>query len=280
MHTVVPGEPRPVAGMPARAELIVVTSGKGGVGKSNLAVNLGIQLARRGLRTILLDADLGHANVDILLDIAPRADLLGLLDPRRRIEDLLTVRAGNLSVVCGVSPLRHGHQSCDTDPWSCAAALHRLRRAGDVLLVDCDGGVGGSAAAFALACDCLLLITTPEPTAIAETYAALKLVCQRGFCARAAVLVNMARSAAEAADTVRRLQRVAQQFLGFFLENLGYVPFDRHVPEAVRQRRPFVLRYPRCPAAAATAAAACRLHPTGVTARPVSLWGRVASLFI
>jgi flagellar biosynthesis protein FlhG len=269
-----------MVGTPNRAEIIVVTSGKGGVGKTNLALNVGIQVARRGVRTILLDADFGHANIDILLNIAPRADVVDLLDPARRLEELLTEAPDGLQFLCGISGLRHERRICESDPALYVSALHPLSRACDLLLVDCGAGPIGATASFALACDLLVLVTTPEPTAIADSYATLKLLYQRGFCARAAVVVNMARGQAEALDAARRLQRVAEQFLGLSLENLGYVPFDRHVVAAVRQRKPFATRYPRCAASLRTEAIARRLDAaTSMTRRPAGLWGRVASLF-
>lgn len=269
-----------MVGTPTRGEVIAVVSGKGGVGKTNFALNLGIQLSRRGLRTILLDADFGHANVDILLNIAPRADLVGVLDPTRPVPDLLTDGPEGLRLLCGISGLRHERRICESDPTLYVEALQRLCPACDLLVVDCAAGTLGGAASFALACDRLILITTPEPTAVADSYATLKLLYQRGFCARAAVVVNMARHHAEAVDAARRLQRVADQFLGLSLENLGYVPLDKHVVAAVRQREPFVTRYPRCPASVQIEAISRRLSlPAAFAQIQVGLWGRVASLF-
>ena len=265
---------------PTAAQVIAIASGKGGVGKTNLALNLGIRLSSRGVRTILLDADLGHANADILLNIAPRADLLGLLDPTRPIRELLTEGPAGLQLMCGISGLRHDRRICESDPELYLDALGRVRQACNVLLVDCAAGTIGPAASFALSSDQLILVTTPEPTAVADSYATLKLLYQRGFCARAAVVVNMACSEAAALDACRRLQRVADQFLGLSLENLGHVPYDKHVAAAVRERRAFVTRYPKCPASLRVDAIACRLNPLPSSARvQADLWGRVASLF-
>jgi flagellar biosynthesis protein FlhG len=269
-----------MAGTQARGRVLLVAGGKGGVGKTNLAVNLGIELSRHGLRTVLLDADFGHANADILLGIAPRADLVGLLDPTRTLDDLLSRGPEGLGVICGVSGLRHARSICETDPVLYVDALHRLRRSCDVLVVDCSADVTGAAASFALVCDRLVLVTTPEPTAVADSYATLKLLFQRGFCAQAGVVVNMARREADALDAARRLQRVAHQFLGLSLENLGWVPFDMHVVKAVREQRPFALGYPRCPASAGVARVARRLRLVGQQWHAsTGVWGRVASLF-
>ena len=269
-----------MAGRQAEGEVLVVAGGKGGVGKSNFALNLGIHLSRLGLRTILLDADFGHANADILLGIAPQSDLVGLLDPSRAVENLLSEGAEGVSVICGISGLRHDRSVCETDPRLYLGALLRLRRSCDVLLVDCSADAGGAAASFALAGDRLILGTTPEPTSGADSYATLKLLFQRGFCARAGVVVNMAPRESDAVGAVRRLQRVAEQFLGLSLENLGYVPLDKHVAKAVREQEPFATRYPRCAASVGIEAIARRLRLLGSsTPRQAGIWGRVASLF-
>lgn len=269
-----------MAGRQAEGEVLVVAGGKGGVGKSNIALNLGIQLSRHGLRTILLDADFGHANADILLGIAPQSGVVDLLDPSRAVEDLLSEGPEGLGVICGISGTRHARSVCETDPLRYVGTLLRLRRSCEVLVVDCSAEVAGAAATFALAGDRLILITTPEPTAVADSYATLKLLFQRGFCARAGVVVNMAARESDAVDAVRRLQRVAQQFLGLSLESLGYVPFDRHVAKAVRAQEPFATLYPRCAASMGIEVIARRLRFLGNNrAGPVGVWGRVASLF-
>ena len=269
-----------MAKLQAQGEVMVVASGKGGVGKTNLALNLAIQISRGGRRTILLDADFGHANADILLNIAPQADLVGLLDPNRSVEDLLSEGPEGLGVICGISGLRHEWSVCETDPLLYVGTLLRLRRSSDVLIVDCSADVTGAAATFALACDRLILVTTPEPTAVADSYATLKLLYQRGFCARAGVIVNMAARQPDAVDAVRRLQRVAEQFLGLALENLGEVPYDKHVATAVKQQVPFVTRFPHCAASERVAEIARRLQPLGGAGQGADgIWGRVASLF-
>ncbi len=269
-----------MAGTQAPGKVLVIAGGKGGVGKTNLALNLGIELSRHGLHTILLDADFGHANADILLGIAPQTDLVGLLDPTRALEDLLIQGPEGLRVICGVSGLRHARSICEADPLLYVGTLLRLKRACDVVVVDCSADVTGAAASFALACDRLILVTTPEPTAVADSYATLKLLFQRGFCAQAGVVVNMARQEADALDAARRLQRVAQQFLGLALENLGWVPFDQHVAAAVREQQAFAARYPRCAASAGIARVARRLRLVGGERRgSAGVWGRVASLF-
>ncbi len=270
-----------MAGKPAAGEMIVVASGKGGVGKTNLALNIGLELARGGLRTVLVDADFGQANADILLDLTPTHDAADVLDQARDPADLLADGPCGLRVLCGISGLRHRREVCELDPARFVRSLVRLRDCCDVLLVDCGVGAGGAAGSFALLADYLMLVTTPEPTAVADTYAALKLLYQRGFCRRSGVVANMVHRVADGLDAVRRLQRVAYRFLGLYLDNLGTVPFDKRVIEAVHRRKPFTLTRPNCDAARTTAALAWRLvahrWPRRTSSRS---WVGVASLFL
>ncbi len=260
--------------------VVTILSGKGGVGKTNLALNVGLLLQRRGVRTILLDADFDLANADILLNVTPRGDFADLLSGRRTVDEVCVTAPGGLRLVCGVSgTARHNGDSHAADAYT--RAVRELKRACDVLLVDCGAGFNATLAHLALAGDLVLLTTTPEPTAVADGYATLKLLSNVGFAGRAAVVVNMARSSSEAAQVARRLARVARDFLGLSVELLGFVPLDRHVPEAVRRRTPVCQRYPHCAATTAMK----RICDEFVPERPAiapggSLWSRVAGLFL
>jgi len=264
-----------------RGEVVVIVSGKGGVGKSNLAVNLGIQLSRSALRVVLVDADLGLANADILLNVSPLGDVSDLLDYRIPPDDVLMRGPDGLRVVCGATGMTRRGEACDLDPLNCVRAIERLDEFYDVLLIDCPAGVAPLVSDFALAGDRLVVVTTPEPTALADAYATLKTLYSRGFGGCAGLIVNMAESRAEADSAARRLQQAADRFLGLSLENLGYVVFDRHVPAAVRERTPVIVRYPRCAASSCMAEVCRRLSPPPpVRGRPGGLWARVASLFL
>jgi len=265
---------------PPRAIVVAVASGKGGVGKTNLAVNLGIQFARHGIPTILLDADFGLANADILLNVAPHADICDLLDEGRNPHDLLSQTAEGLRVLCGVSgPAERGEIGA-LRPAQCVRAIERLADRCNLLLIDCGSGVNDAIAALALSSDRLILTTTPEPTALADAYALLKVLHQRGLRGQSGVVVNMTRSIDEGSAAARRLQRVARQFLGLPVEDLGGVPWDGHVPAAVRARTPVAVRYPRCAASVAIEAVGRRLLPRPAAGRlDPGVWSRVASLF-
>ncbi len=264
----------------SRGMVVTIVSGKGGVGKTNLALNVSIQLARRQRRVVLLDADFGLANADILLDISPRSDLADLLDPRRPLDDSLVEGPSGLKVVCGVLGSATTGRG-DLGPRDCRRALDRLRRISEVVVVDCGTGISRTLVSFALLCDLLVLATTPEPTALADCYATLKLLSSQGFAGRTGVVVNMAGSRREAGEVARRLGRVAYQFLGLSVENLGHVVVDRHVPLAVRARVPVTVRYPRCPASTCMDEVSAQLLPTDWTEQGGGgLWSRLAGLFL
>lgn len=263
-----------------RGVVISIASGKGGVGKTNLALNLGIQLSRRGLATLLVDADFELANADILLNVAPRGDLADVLRNGRDLNELLADGPDGLRLLCGSSGLAHAASST-LRPGDYERALARLRGHAAYILVDCGSGLHPRLLALAQAGDHLVLVTTPEPTALADSYGTLKYLVSNGFEGRVGVVVNMAGSRAEADDAARRLGRVARQFLGRTVEPLGFIPFDRHVPLAVRARVPLVVHHPHCAASIALDRLCERFGPCGgSTAAPPGVWSRLASLFL
>ena len=266
---------------PTRGEVVVFVSGKGGVGKTNLALNVGILLARRGQRAILVDADLGLANADILLNISPLADFSDVLDSDRPLEDLLVRGPDGLRVLCGVSGLTRGGSPLQVNRFDFQTAVRRLQRECDTLLIDCSAGVTVPMEAFALASSLLVVVTTPEPTALADAYATLKLLCARGFAGMAGVVVNMAHSRTKARGVAGRLARTAERFLGLPIEDLGYVARDRHVPMAVRRRVPVVVKYRHCAASRCISEVSRRVaHGRGEGAVSSTVWTRVAGLFL
>lgn len=266
---------------PTAGSVFTIVSGKGGVGKTNLAVNMSIALARRGCRPILVDADFGLANADILLNVSPLGDLNDLVRGRRNAEELLVEGPGGVRVLCGFSAAARRARDVVVDGGACRRALTALRHVGDPVFVDCGAGLSDAVVSFALASDRLILVTTPEPTALADGYATLKHLCNRGYAGRVGVVVNLARSREEGAGVAQRLQSVAERFLGLSVEDLGSVPADRHVPDAVRARVPVSVRYPRCDASSCIADVSALLVPrTRPTPVARSVWSRVAGLFL
>ena len=269
------------ARMPNIGDILTIVSGKGGVGKTNLALNLGIQLSRQGRRVILVDADFGLANADILLNVSPLADVSDLLDESHPIHELLVDGPEGLRVLCGISGPGSDGTPGAVDPERCTSAVRRLAETCDTLIVDCGAGVNPVVEAFAKTGDLLLLTTTPEPTALADAYATLKLLQKAGALGDVGVIVNMVRAEWQAEEVFARLRDVAARFLGLELEYLGYVSRDRHVLSAVQDRVPVTVRFPRCATSTCINVISKRfLPPAPPTLLARGLWSRVASLFL
>ena len=215
------------------ARLVAVTSGKGGVGKSTLAVNLAVKLTQLGRRVVLLDADLGTANADVLCNITPKATLAHVVAGRAEIEDTLLPAPGGFSLIPGASGLARMADLSDFERTRLIEQMHRLETSADLLLIDTGAGVGPGVLSFALAADEVMVVTTPEPTAIADAYAVIKSIVRSKPDADLRMVVNACRDEAEARQVYDRIARVAQRFLGTTLRFAGY-PRQR---SARRRRR-------------------------------------------
>lgn len=230
------------------AHVIAVTSGKGGVGKTSTSVNLAISLAANGGRVILLDADLGLANVEVLMGLGSLYNLAHVIEGSKSILDILVKAPGGIEVVPGSSGLA---KVADLDAPSRERLLNgvrELQQAADFIVIDTMAGIGRNAAGFAAAADEVVLVTTPEPSAIVDAYAMLKTIYYLREDAIARLLVNMAANQAQAKAVASKLANVSQQYLGKNLSYLGFLPRDPHVSQAVMQSQPFVLAFPNAPA--------------------------------
>lgn len=246
-------EPTSTADPAARqsARTVAITSGKGGVGKTNLSANLAIQLGLSGVRVVVLDADLGLANTHMLLGATPRYRLDHVMRGECSLRDAATPAAANVDLVAGASDVLDPAFAEPDAAERLAAELGTLDTMADMVLVDTGAGLSSTVLAFVLTVDEVMVVTTPEPTAIADAYATLKVVTRDNPSARLCLVVNMARSEADAGAAARRLQLVCRRFLGVEVEYLGWVPQDAAVPGAVRAQRPFALAQPGCPASLA-----------------------------
>jgi len=245
--------------------VIAVTSGKGGVGKSNVAANLALAFARRGERVCILDADLGLANVDVLFGLSPHKSVLHVLRGECRLADVIIEGPGGVRIVPAASGFSELTALGATDRLGLLAEVDALDGSFDVLLVDTGAGISDNVLYFAAAAAETLVVVTPEPTAITDAYALIKVLATRHGRRDFLVLVNMAANATDAQAAFTRLARVAARFLRVRVEYAGYIPFDDAVSQAVRQQRPLLLTAPGTPASQAIGRLAQRL-----AARPVA----------
>jgi flagellar biosynthesis protein FlhG len=242
-----PRQPLRQAEAPPKTRSLVFTSGKGGVGTSNLALNLAVALGELGQRVVLVDADVGLANLDLLCGLSPVHDLGDVLAGAVALDEAVTEGPAGVKILPGAHGMRAAPEVLGGGPARLAAELSALESGADLLIVDAGSGLGPGIATLAAAADEVVVVTTPEPTSVADAHAAVgRLRRLPGVRLRAAV--NQAASVDEAGDVLARLCASSRQFLGVVVTPLGHVLGDPHVPLAVRARRPFVLAYPACPA--------------------------------
>jgi flagellar biosynthesis protein FlhG len=228
-----------------------VSSGKGGVGKTNLAVNLAAAFAARGQRVVLLDADLGLANADVLCGLTPRATLEDVVSGERTLEEVMMVAPGGFRLVPGASGVSRLADMGQMQRRNVLDQLLALERTTDLLIVDTGAGIGANSMAFAAAAHSILVTVTPEPTAIADAYGAIKTLVARGCRDGLNLVVNMAASEDEGRAVHARIDRVARAFLSTPVRYAGSIPLDPTVPAAVRRRTPVTVAAPEAAASLA-----------------------------
>jgi flagellar biosynthesis protein FlhG len=243
-----------------RANVLAVTSGKGGVGKSNVAVNLAICLARVGKRVILLDADLGLANADVLCNVDAKSNLAHVVARQKQLHEVMIDAPGGFKLIGGASGLAKMADLSDADRERLIVALAKLETECDQIIIDTGAGISANVLSFTRAADHVLVVTTPEPTAITDAYAAVKVLHRTQGESKptdrpteieqrqVSLLVNQCRTPDEGAFVYDRISKVAKQFLGVTVFDAGYVLHDEIVPSSVRSRVPFVIAAPRAAA--------------------------------
>ena len=259
---------------------IAICSGKGGVGKSNICLNLSILMSAGGKRVALVDADLGLANLDVLIDLDARANLSHVIAGTHTLQQVTVDLPTGVQFVPGGSGLENLLDLSDFQRSRLLRELTALEADNDIILVDCGAGIGPGVLQFAAAADRTVVVTTPEPTAITDAYAVIKVLVQRGYKGQLSLLVNLAANRHEARDTQQRIAEVAQRFLGADIAQAGYVLNDPRVGEAVRRRQPLVLVFPQCPASRCMAALANKLATCGgLIGQKEGFFRRVANWF-
>ncbi len=231
------------------ARVVAVTSGKGGVGKTNFSVNLALVLGKKGMRVLILDADFGLSNVDVIMGVTPAYDLSHVISHTMDIREALCDGPYGVRFISGgsgVQDLIHlGERQLDT----LMDNLMQLDDLADVIILDTGAGITQHILQIIGAAQEVVVVTTPEPTSIMDSYALIKTVTAASETApRIRMVVNRADSEAEANDTLKKVAGVVRLYLQVEIEELGYLQNDPAVARAVRLQRPFVLSYPQCAA--------------------------------
>lgn len=226
------------------ARCVAVVSGKGGVGKTNLAANLAVAAAGLGRRVLLVDGDLGLSNVDVLLGLVPDHCVADVVSGQRSLEEAFVTGPRGVQIL----PAASGRLDLAAlAPSDLHALLRRIRRAAsgfDLVIVDGGAGVGPTVVGLASICDPVWVVTTPEPTAMADAYATLKVLHQQDASRTFELVVNAAPDESAARSTHRQLTRVAERFLGHSIGWAGFLPTDRCLADAVARQRAVVEAYP------------------------------------
>lgn len=243
-----------------QARVIAVTSGKGGVGKTGTSINLGIALAQRGCRVVVLDADLGTANVEVLLGLSSLYNLEHVIAGEKTLREVVVRGPGGIELVPGSSGLAQVADMSRTQRTRLLMGLQELQAGADYIIIDTMAGIGRNAVSFASAADEVILISTPEPTSIVDAYAMLKTLHHAREDVALRLLVNMAMNEAQVKAVATKLGNVSRHYLGRNLSLLGYIPRDAHVPQSVMQSAPYVLHYPQSHAARCMQQIAERVH--------------------
>lgn len=237
---------------PARAcRTIAVAGGKGGVGKSTVAVNLGVALAGLGKRVILLDADMGLANVDVLLGLTPTRHIGHLLDGECRLEELLLDAPGGLQVVPGGSGARRLAQLKNGEHAAIIHAFDELPMPPQYLLVDTAAGLTDNVTLFAAAANEVILVVCDEPASLTDAYGLAKVLNRDFGVRRLRMLANLVRNEGEARQLHQKLTRVSDRFLDMAIDYCGWIPHDERLRQAIRRQNSVLELWPTSPAALA-----------------------------
>lgn len=241
------------------ARVVAVTSGKGGVGKTNISVNLALALSQLGKKVVLIDLDLGLANADILLDVTPRYNLSNVISGRRTIEEVLIPAAGGILVVPGASGVERLANLNELERMTLLRSFETLHQIADIIIFDTGAGISRNTTSFLSAADDIIVVTMPEPTAIVDAYAVIKMLAAEPDHGDLFILMNLTSSRQEAERFANGIAVTANKLMNAYVEKLGYVLTDPRVPAAVRQRRPFLHAYPSSPASVCIRAIAKKL---------------------
>ena len=240
---------RPAA-RPSPCRVIAITSGKGGVGKTNISVNLALSMANKGKNVLLFDADMGLANVDVMLGMIPQHTLLHVLNGQKNLTEIITEGPGGVKIVAsGSGGVQELADLNEAQRAKFLDALQELQHQAEVILIDTGAGLHRNVLAFALAAEEVVIVTTPEPTALMDAYGMIKILHREKREPQIQVVVNMAGSSMEADEAGQKLTVLAKRFLDLKVEYLGFILRDPGMVRAVKEQRPVMISSPMGPSA-------------------------------
>lgn len=248
---------------PSMSRVITVTSGKGGVGKTSVSVNLAISLSRLGKRVVILDADFGLANIEIMLGIRPQFNLADLMFRGKGMRDIITYGPENIGFISGGSGINEMANLNKTQIVDLISKMAELDSLADVVIVDTGAGIGNSVLEFVAASEEVLLVATPEPTSITDAYALLKSLNRNSTYHKEKTVVkliaNQVRENSDASELHEKLGIVVNKFLNIDIDFLGAIPYDDNMSKAILKQVPVTLSAPNSSAAKSIVEIAAKL---------------------
>jgi flagellar biosynthesis protein FlhG len=226
------------------ARVIAITSGKGGVGKTNLTINLGIALSKLGYRVTILDADLGLANIDVVIGLIPKFTLADVIRGEKTLQEIIIEGPYRIQLISGGSGLKELVNLTEEQLLNLIKNLKYIGEVSDFILIDTGAGINYSVLSFVNATEEVILVTTPEPTSITDAYAMIKNIVYHDREKVIRVLVNRVEDAKEGLEVFNKLDNVSRKFLNRSLQRLGYLYDDTLVSKSVKLQKPFLLSYP------------------------------------
>ncbi|MBW8034335.1 MAG: MinD/ParA family protein [Planctomycetes bacterium] len=242
-----------------KTRVIAITSGKGGVGKTNIAANLAICLAASNKKVVLFDADLGLGNIDVIMNINSRYNLTQVISGQKELHEIINIAHAGVDVICAGSGIAELANINQFQLQRLIDELEELENNTDILIIDTGAGISNTVMNFCTAADNVLVVTTPEPTAMTDAYAMIKVLAARNFDGRISLVVNMANSIPEGKRIYRQVADVAMRFLNLPVYEAGIICKNDQVTKSVKSRKPVVLNYPKAKVTSEIAAMAARL---------------------
>lgn len=246
--------------MPASVQVIAVSSGKGGVGKSNVVANLAVASARQKRKVLVMDADLALGNVDILLGLTPQYTIEDVLSGQRRLEEVLTIGPEGIQLLPATSGGQVFTQLTPEQQLLLQTAFLELLPPPDLLLIDCAAGISANVLYFSLVAHETLVVVSPDPTSLTDAYALIKILSTRYHLRTFRLLVNKVKNVQEGKEVFRKFGLVTDRFLSVSLDYVGCIPTDDYVTMAVAQQRAVCDLYPRAPASRAFTSLVPTIH--------------------
>jgi flagellar biosynthesis protein FlhG len=227
--------------------VISITSGKGGVGKTNIAANLAYLLASLKKKTLILDADCGLANIDLILGLTPKYNLYHVLKGERTLREAIVTGPGGIKILASSSGIQEMSSLSMEQKLTLQDELNALQTRPDFMLIDTSAGINDNVLYFNMVAGETIVVVTPEPTSLTDAYALIKILYQRHAKKRFSLLVNMVKTPNEAREVFLRLAQATNHFLNLAIEELGYITYDENLQRGVKQQKLLAELYPDSP---------------------------------